>query len=121
MGPEIFFLVLLQLKHFFFDFVNQTQVEIDNKGCYGSWPGMTHSVKHGIGTFGCVWIVVGYPGILFAVTLGILDFVLHYHFDWIKMRFGTADTGNKAFWRQMGLDQLAHQLTYIIVLGLTFS
>jgi hypothetical protein len=121
MGPEIFFLVLLQLKHFFFDFVNQTQVEIENKGRYGSWLGMTHSVKHGIGTFCCVWIVLGYPGILFALAMGALDLALHYHIDWAKMYWGTRDITDKSFWHQLGLDQLAHQLTYIIVLGLTFS
>jgi len=120
MWPEIFFLVLLQIKHFFFDFVNQTQVEIDNKGRYGSWLGLTHSAKHGIGTFGCVWIVLGYPGILFAFLMGVLDFVLHYHIDWIKMRFGSKDMTNKDFWSQLGFDQFAHQITYIIMLGLTF-
>ena len=45
-------------------------------------------------------------------------FVVHYHVDWCKemvlKRYGWApDTA--AFWHAMGIDQLAHGLTYVAI------
>lgn len=118
MSPEIFLMILLQLKHFYFDFVNQKQNEINHKSIYGSWLGIKHSVKHSIGTGLAIWIVMGYNGIPFVVSMAILDLFAHYHIDYVKMRYGCKDTSNSKFWRDMGLDQFAHQLTYILILGL---
>jgi hypothetical protein len=106
-----FLLVLLQVKHWYIDFVNQTQAEIDSKGNYGALDGISHSAKHGLGTI-FVFLLVGLDPAL-SVTLGAIDMVIHYHIDWIKMRFGTQDITTKEFWSQLGLDQLAHAFTYI--------
>ena len=104
-------LALLFIKHWVVDFVIQTQAEIAHKGTYGHSDGIVHSLKHGVGTFIVFWaFVADWP---FAVVVGSIDAVIHYHIDWIKMRFGTKDMSTKAFWRQFGLDQLAHALTYI--------
>lgn len=104
-------LILLSIKHWYVDFVNQTQEEIDHKGIYGNLDGLSHSAKHGLGTI-FVFLLVGVDPAL-AVALGAIDLVLHYHIDWIKMRFGTKDITTKNFWSELGLDQLAHSLTYI--------
>lgn len=108
-------LVLLQIKHWYVDFVNQSNEEVAHKGIYGDWLGMKHSVKHGVATAA---VFVLWTGPVIAIVLGLIDFVAHYHIDWVKMKFGNRDIQTPAFWAQLGLDQMAHQLVYIC---LTFS
>jgi len=36
-------LVLLQIKHWYIDFVDQDMVEVKHKGIYGHWLGMRHT------------------------------------------------------------------------------
>lgn len=93
------------------DFVNQTQEEIDHKGIYGNLDGLAHSAKHGLGTI-FVFLLMGIDSGV-SIAFGAVDMIIHYHIDWIKMHFGTADTTKKEFWTQLGLDQFAHALTYI--------
>lgn len=106
-------LVLLQVKHWYIDFVNQSDAEVQGKAIYGNWSGIAHSAKHGIGTFLALIIVTGWTSLIFAFLLSVLDFVLHYHIDWAKMNFGNRDIRTPQFWNHLGLDQMAHQLTYI--------
>jgi hypothetical protein len=113
---EIFILLLLLfVKHYYIDFVNQSNDEIARKGIYGDTVGMDHSIKHGIATMFCIVLVTGPAYIAYAGILGFLDFVLHYHIDWFKMRYGVTDISNKAFWNHFGLDQLAHSATYLLI------
>lgn len=106
-------LVLLQLKHWYIDFVNQSNDEVKGKAIYGNLSGISHSAKHGAGTFLALIIVTGWQYITFALALAVLDFVLHYHIDWAKMNYGNRDITTPQFWNHLGLDQMAHQLTYI--------
>ena len=115
----LYILVLLQIKHWYVDFVNQTNEEVQHKGLYLNWLGVKHSVKHGVGTFLCLWAVTGWENIGFAVFIGTLDFILHYHIDWAKMNFGNRDITTPQFWNHLGLDQMAHQLCYIFIAGFT--
>ncbi len=108
-------LVLLQIKHWYIDFVNQSNIEVASKGIYGDFYGIMHSAKHGIGTMLCVLIVVSPAYLLFAIICGVIDFVVHYHIDWIKMNYGNRDITTPAFWNHLGLDQMMHQLTYIFI------
>lgn len=113
-GTLLLFLALLQLKHWFIDFVDQTDAEVRCKGIYGNWTGMYHSVKHGGATFLILFLffeneVSG----MWAFVLGFLDFLTHYHIDWAKMNWGNRDIKTKQFWAHLGADQMAHQLTYI--------
>lgn len=111
---EIFFLlILLQVKHWYIDFVNQSDAEVKGKAIYGDMTGLGHSVKHGIGTFLAIVLAFGIPYALVAIILGFFDLVLHYHIDWTKMNKGNRDITTPAFWNHLGLDQMAHQLTYI--------
>ena len=118
MFDSIFILLgLLFVKHWIVDFVIQTQAEVDNKGTYGHSDGIVHSLKHGLGTFIVFCLFIGdWP---YAVIVGFIDTVIHYHIDWIKMRYGTKDMLTKAFWSQFGLDQLAHALTYVWLVWIT--
>ena len=109
-------LALLFVKHWYIDFVNQSQEEIDGKGIYGNRSGLRHSFKHGLATAVIMWLFVAYP--LDAIVLGLIDFVLHYHIDYVKMRFGNKDISTNAFWSQLGLDQLAHYICYLYIVWL---
>lgn len=106
-------LVLLMLKHFFVDFVHQTSDHIAHKGTYGHLKGLEHSLWHGALTALIFWVWVS-PDI--AVLLGLVDFFLHYHIDYVKMKYGEKDSTKKEYWVQFGLDQLAHNLTYILLI-----
>lgn len=121
MLTELFLiLVLLQIKHWYIDFVNQSNEEVQWKGTYLDWRGIKHSLKQGLGTAVCLWIFVGIP---LAVVLGFIDFLIHYHIDWGKMninkKYGYTVQDPK-FWTWLGADQMAHQFTYIFLVWVLF-
>jgi len=110
---------LLQVKHFLADFVWQTNQMIADKGVYGAKHGIYHSLIHSAGTFvAFVWI---HPVI--GIATAIVDFIVHYHIDWAKININkkynyTPQDSN--FWFWLGLDQCAHQITYILLVGWIF-
>ena len=108
-------LLLLQIKHWYIDFVNQSMEEVKSKGIYGDWPGIWHSGKHGLATAVIFSLFVSAP---VAFAIGVLDFATHYHTDWTKMNYGNRDITTPQFWNHLGLDQMAHQSVYIILIGL---
>ena len=112
-------LALLFVKHWYIDFVNQTPEEVAHKGIYGDWRGIKHSVKHGLGTM--VVFFFADPWIYGVVILGIIDAVVHYHIDWMKMNWGNRDITTPQFWNHLGLDQLAHYLTYLALVWIALS
>jgi len=110
-------LALLQLKHWYIDFVNQTEEEVEYKGEYMDWRGLKHSLKQGLGTVVVLMLCTVEPE--WAWVMGSLDFMAHYHIDWCKMNYSNRDIKTPQFWAHLGLDQMAHQLCYIaIVAGL---
>jgi hypothetical protein len=109
-------LILLQIKHWYIDFVNQSEEEVTWKGTYLDWRGVKHSLKHGLATTACLLIVTGVEYLPFCIVLGFVDFLVHYHVDWSKMNLNKKlgyTIAMPQFWALLGLDQLAHQLTYI--------
>ena len=114
-------LVLLQVKHWYVDFVDQTAAEIASKGIYGDPSGVNHSVKQAIGTLLCVVAITGIDYVALTGVIAFVDFVLHYHIDWFKMRYGNSNHRTKQFWMHLGADQMAHQLTYIFVAWMVFA
>lgn len=117
MFDELFcLLALLFVKHWYIDFVNQSDEEVKGKGIYGNLAGLGHSIKHGAATAIILYFFL--PDAWLCITFGVLDFVIHYHTDWIKMRFGNRDITTKQFWSQLGLDQLVHSLTYVLIVWL---
>ncbi len=107
-------LMFLLIKHYLFDFVFQSDRMVTNKGYYGHPLGLAHSFLHGIGT---ATVLVAYSPRL-ALVLGLIDFIVHYHIDWIKSRFGCRDIKRPQYWQHFGLDQLAHGLTYLCFAGI---
>jgi len=114
-------LVLLFVKHWYIDFVNQTADEVQWKGTYLKWAGIKHSLKHGVGTVLVLWICGIGP--VDAVMLGVLDFMVHYHIDWTKININRKNNytpQDKQFWTWLGADQLAHSLTYLFIVWSLF-
>lgn len=112
---ELLILVVIQVKHWYVDFFNQTEEEVVKKGIYGNLVGIGHSVKHAIPTALIFMFVMPFTS---AILIGFCDFLLHYHIDWAKKNYGNQDLDDKRFWRDLGLDQMAHQLCYIIFVAL---
>jgi len=108
-------LIFLQIKHWYIDFVNQSEEEVVHKGIYLDWRGMKHSAKHGLATFAILYTVTGFNYLYFALFLALVDFIAHYHIDWIKMNYGNRDIRTPQFWNHLGLDQMAHQICYISI------
>jgi hypothetical protein len=106
-------IVLLFLKHFVFDFVLQNQKQLLNKGKYGNWYGITHSLFHALATF----VILAFFHVKCAIVLSIFELLVHYHADWIKARFGSKNVHSDRYWVETGLDHLVHSLTYLIITG----
>jgi len=114
-------LSLLFIKHWYIDFVNQTPEEVEGKGTYGNAHGLMHSIKHGVATF--LILIVFTREFEYSVIIGFIDFFLHYHIDWAKMNINRRwnyTVENPKFWAWLGFDQLAHSLTYIFLIYMSF-
>jgi hypothetical protein len=107
------YLTLLFIKHYYVDFVLQTEEMVKGKGIYMNLSGLHHSVQHAL--FTMILTMIFIPDVAIAAVFAFFDFFVHYHTDWVKMRFGTRDVTTPAFWNQLGLDQLSHSLTYVIM------
>ena len=109
----LLFLTLLQVKHFFVDWVFQTEDEVEFKGVYLHPVGIMHSLKHGLTTFALsLWFFPTGVAALFA----FIDFVTHYHIDWVKQNIAkrlNLTTQDGKFWIAIGADQMLHQFIYI--------
>jgi hypothetical protein len=108
-------LALLFIKHWFADFVVQFDYMVQEKGMYGANGGVHHMLIHMILTYIIVWL-------LFDPTLAILvatvDGLVHYHIDWLKMnisRWRGLTIKDWECWMWLGADQLAHALTYLVL------
>jgi len=44
-----------------------------------------------------------------------LEGIYHYLIDYIKVKYGSKDNTTPLYWNQFGLDQLAHQLSYVAI------
>ena len=111
--------VFLQIKHFLADFVLQTSRMIYEKGIYGASHGIYHSLLHAAGTLlAFVWLHT-----IIGLVAAFFDFLLHYHIDWAKTQINAhakLSPQDRAFWVWFGADQLAHQLTYIMLIWWIF-
>jgi hypothetical protein len=114
-------LLLLQVKHFLFDFVLQTPYQLRNKGTYGHPGGILHSGLHVLGTALVLPVVMPATGLWIWVLAG--EFVVHYHIDWCKEQITRRwSKGNGPFfWWMIGLDQLLHQFTYLAIAAILFA
>ncbi len=105
----------LTLKHFVCDYPLQAMpYQYKNKGTYGHPGGILHGAIHVFGTTVVMAFFTPY-----AILLGVLDGLIHYHIDWAKMnigkKFNLLPTNSEWFWILLGLDQLLHYLTYFAI------
>jgi hypothetical protein len=49
--------------------------------------------------------------------IGAVEGIIHYVIDFTKVKYGNKDMTKPIFWNQFGLDQLAHQITYILIVA----
>jgi len=109
----LLYLFLLIHKHTVCDYFLQTMFHIQNKGIYGAWGGLVHSFHHLVGTLLVTFSVTLSWSASF--TAALVDFLLHYHIDYIKTRFGPDNLLHPHYWRWFGVDQGAHMLTYLLL------
>lgn len=115
---EILFLfLLLQVKHYYADFVIQTYQQTVRKGIYRDLVGLSHSIDHVWSTLVILFFFSLFHHLPASVILfvAVAEGIIHYHIDWCKVHYGTKDITKPLFWNQFGMDQLAHQLTYILM------
>jgi hypothetical protein len=120
---DTIFLILIGLlvKHWYVDFVNQSDDEIASKGIYGRWTGIKHSLKHGALTVVVLLCFIHDTEV--SILLGLVDAIIHYHIDWFKVSVNQRKgwtVKDSGFWLLFGLDQLAHSLTYVLIVWLLF-
>jgi len=115
-GALFALLVLLLIKHLFADFFLQTPIMLGNRAQYIHVGRVLHCGVHVLGTV-IAFVLVGVPlGAL--VALLVAEFLAHFHIDfakgWWSERLGhTPD--DASYWRAFGVDQLLHQLTYVLM------
>lgn len=112
-------LVLLQVKHLFADYFLQTARMLSGRDEYLHLGRVQHAGLHAAFSL-LAFLIVGatlVPALLICLAEGIV----HYHIDWAKGRHGAARAygpQDAGFWRAFGVDQFAHQITYVAMIWL---
>ena len=107
--------LLLQIKHCYADFVLQTYMQTVKKGVWLDPIGISHTLDHVY----CTLIVLLLFNFIAPLSAGAILFatavegIIHYLVDYTKVKYGSKDNTKPIFWTQFGLDQLAHQVTYL--------
>ena len=121
MHMEILALLLLsQIKHWYADFKIQTYMQTVKKGVWLDPIGISHSLDHVIATL-VVLVCFSFMHFISAFTIIWLAFaegIIHYTIDYVKVKYGCKDNTKPLFWNQFGLDQLAHQVTYLAMVAI---
>jgi len=113
----------LLIKHCAADFLLQTENQRRTKGDYGAMGGITHAATHILLT-APVFLILPDIGLGAVCALLAGEFVVHYHLDWAKeqvVRRNAWTSKDTPFWWALGVDQLGHGLTYVVLLGLAYS
>lgn len=111
-------LILLFIKHFFADFVFQTDWMVKGKGMETGWlfPLYIHAAVHHLFT---IAVLVLFIDIATAMIVALAEKATHIAIDRIKaspfLGGRYKDISKPAFWNALGADQLAHALTYIAI------
>jgi hypothetical protein len=115
---EILLLLLLfQIKHWYADFKIQTYMQTVKKGVWLDPIGVSHSCDHVWTTLVCLLIFSMFQPVAVStiLTVAVLEGIYHYAVDYVKVKHGCKDNTKPLFWNQFGLDQLAHQSSYLVI------
>ena len=108
-----------QVKHVLGDFVLQNPFILQNRRVWGHPGGLLHIGIHAALTLPLL-LIAGVHGLLFPAILSG-EAVFHYHVDWLKdvwiHRLGWTPQ-DKYYWLLTGVDQMLHQLSYLVIVGL---
>jgi hypothetical protein len=112
-------LFLFQIKHWYADFKIQTYMQTVKKGVWMDLTGVSHSLDHVWGTLLILIIFSIFHPIsaLTIILVGIVEGIVHYLIDYTKVKYGCKDNTKPLFWNQFGLDQLAHQASYLLIVA----
>jgi hypothetical protein len=87
------------------------------KGVWLDPIGMSHTwdhIKASIVVLIIFWFI--HPiSILILLVVALLEGLYHYMVDYTKVKYGSKDNTTSLFWNQFGLDQMAHQLSYLVI------
>lgn len=115
---EILFLLLLfQIKHWYADFKIQTYMQTVKKGVWLDPVGLSHTGDHIWTTLVCLFLfnfIHPIPAVT-IIVVALLEGFYHYLVDYSKVKYGCKDNTKPQFWNQFGLDQLAHQASYLVI------
>jgi Protein of unknown function (DUF3307) len=115
--PVVFILFsTLLIKHYLADFVLQPKWMLAGKGQLSAPGGYAHAALHAAGS-GLLLGACGMAAPLIA-TLMAGELMVHYGIDYAKDRISdraNAERSPQLFWQLHGLDQLAHQMTYVVI------
>ena len=112
-------LFLFQIKHWYADFKIQTYMQTVKKGVWLDPIGISHTADH-IWTTLVVLMIFNFFHPLNAfviVFIAIAEGIYHYMIDYTKVKYGCKDNTKPLFWNQFGLDQLAHQASYLLIVA----
>ena len=107
----------LELKHYIADNFLQPGWILAGKGNVFHPGGYAHAGIHAVLSL-IVLLVMGTP-IALALALFAGEFVIHYALDYAKIHYSTGvlmDNKPRQFWMLHGIDQIAHQLTYVAMI-----
>jgi hypothetical protein len=124
MNEILILLFLLLFKHYIADFILQSKYQLLNKGTYGHLGGILHASIQMTGT---ILVLIFFFPIGIVLLCSVIDGLVHYHIDWSKeninkhFKFTPFAYGSSWFWAIFGMDQLLHQITYILLVILAMS
>jgi hypothetical protein len=85
------------------------------KGVWLDPIGISHTTEHMICSAVCLLLFSFFfsTNALAIIFIVLAEGVVHYLVDYSKVKYGCKDQTKPMFWTQFGLDQLAHQATYL--------
>lgn len=119
-GLALWAMAYLLLKHAIADFFLQTPYQYRNKGSYGHPGGLLHAGIHVLCTLP-VFLILSPASLRLPALIVVGEYVVHYHVDWLKeqvVKRKAWTVTDAAYWQALGLDQLAHGLTYVAIIAL---
>lgn len=108
-----------QVKHVLGDYVLQSAYILKNRHVWGHSGGLLHVAIHAALTLPLLLAAGVHGPLFFTILLG--EALFHYLLDWTKdnilHRRGWGP-GNRQYWWLTGLDQMLHQLSYLVIVDL---
>jgi len=116
MPIDFVLLSALLIKHYLADFVFQPAWMLEGKGNLGAPGGYAHAGLHAAG--GALALAAAGSAASLIAAVAAAEFAVHYAIDFAKERFAghaDAERSPRLYWQMHGLDQLAHQMTYVAI------